>query len=365
MRVACVNQDPGIHPEFRKGSSVHVACVRNTLARLGASVVTIDSPGDGEVLAALEAAHRSAPLHLVYERYSLDAFNASRFARKAKVPHVLEVNEPLGDETAVYRGLATAVDRRRERKVFQDATRVVVVSTLLVEYCVARGAAPERIVVRPNSVDPDVFVPRDADDPVRLQYVPKGRFAIGYHGRLRPWHNIGLVVDATSDLLARGIDAHLVLLGEGAFLNHVEDRIPPERCSFVPWKPQEEAARIVAGFDTQPLTFSAQAPCYFSPLRLIESMSAGVVPVVPALGDLASEVKDGKSGLVYPADDRGALVAALERLARDPELRGRLARGAREHALTRTWAAYAAEILDLAAAGVGAKKGKTTKTRKK
>ncbi|HEX6885268.1 MAG TPA: glycosyltransferase family 4 protein [Planctomycetota bacterium] len=347
MRIVCLNQDAGIDPARKKGAAVHLAAMRAAFADLGHVVVPLD-PGDGasgeaRVEAELEAAHAAGGVDLVYERYALGKDRGARWCRARGVPLVLEVNAPLADEEARYRGgeIDPAVTAR-ERELFGTAALAIAVSSEVARYAVARGADAGRVHVRPNGVDTRRFRPRAPGDPVRARLVPGARFALGFHGRLRPWHGFGLFARAAARLLELGEPVHLVLVGEGEFEPALAAAgIPAERVTRIPWVEHAEIGPYVASFDALPLTYDPDAPCYFSPLKLAEAMACGVVPVLPPLGDLADAARDGMDALFYPAGDMEALVGALRGLIADPLLRARLARGAVESARTKSWSAIA------------------------
>jgi len=68
------------------------------------------------------------------------------------------------------------------------------------------------------------------------------------------------------------------------------------------------------------------------PVAIMEAFAAGLPVVATAVGGVPQQVVDGVHGFVVPPGDPDALAAALVRGAGDAELRGRLARAAREHA---------------------------------
>ncbi|MBK7877355.1 MAG: glycosyltransferase family 4 protein [Planctomycetes bacterium] len=353
MRVAHVNPDPGIAPGRKKGAAVHVEAMRRAFAARGAEVLELDVSDDRELHARLETEHRRAPIDVLYERHALARYACAEFAARAAIPHVIEVNAPLAEEEERYRGGRELVaERERERAAWRGAALVLAVSTDVGRYAVERGADAARVLVRPNAVDPELFRPRSPDDPVRERLVPAGRIAIGFHGRLRPWHNFERCVDAFVELVGRGHDLQLVLLGEGDFEAAWRGRVDPQRVSREAWLPHAEAARVVAAFDLLPLTYAPDAPCYFSPLKLLEAMACAAVPIVPDLGDLPAAVRDGSEGLVYRAGDQKALVAALERCLVDRELCAELGRGARRRAERQSWQDIAREVLEATCGGV-------------
>ena len=61
----------------------------------------------------------------------------------------------------------------------------------------------------------------------------------------------------------------------------------------------------------------------------LEAMRAGLVPVAARNGGAAQLIRDGIDGFLIDGDDIGSLRQVLERMARDPELRFRMARSAR------------------------------------
>lgn len=343
MRVVSLNQDRGIRPGGRKGAAVHLACLREALLAEGHDVFAVDEPDRGRATARLAELHGEAALDLIVERYALGGVSGARFARQHGVPLALEVNAPLLHEARAHRGLTETADLEdREREVYAAATRIVCVSTEVAESVHARGVDPRVVVVRPNAVDTTVFRPAPRAEP--------GPLVLGFHGRLRPWHGFERLVEVVRELLQRGLDVRLEIVGEGDFAPALAS-LPAERVSCHGWQPHPQLARFVSRFDVVLLSYDPDAPCYFSPLKLLESMAVGAVPVVPDLGDLSRAVSHGVDGLVYPARDLSAAVEAVESLAADDELRLTLAEAAVATAARHSWRGLAREIVSWARLG--------------
>jgi 2-deoxystreptamine N-acetyl-D-glucosaminyltransferase/2-deoxystreptamine glucosyltransferase len=62
----------------------------------------------------------------------------------------------------------------------------------------------------------------------------------------------------------------------------------------------------------------------------VEALASGTPVVATAVGGVPEVVRDGVNGLLVPPGSVDALAGALGRLVDDPELRDRLAAGARE-----------------------------------
>lgn len=346
MRVAHVNQDPGVKPGRAKGAAVHLDAMRTAFRALGHECFEFDEPDDGRVRGELEQAHARAPLDFIYERYALDARGAHDFASDRRLPLVLEVNAPLLDEDCKYRGRTlTGADVELETRVFSAASVVLAISNGVADYVQARGVSRGRILVRPNGVDAERFRPRASVSVRRRHGIPEDAFVIGFHGRLRPWHGFELLVEVFRKLVIAGERVHLLALGTGPFEEHLEGL--DEHTTVVPWMPQAECAELVACFDALPLTYGADAPCYFSPLKLLEAMACAAVPVVVNRGDLRAVVQHLRNGLVYRAGDALGLRQQLLTLLNDPGLRERLGSRATMTAAGRSWNALAHEVCEL------------------
>jgi glycosyltransferase involved in cell wall biosynthesis len=343
-RIASINQDPGIGPGRNKGAAVHLASMRKAFAALGYDVTAVDEPDGGSLERALRRQQGSEGLTLIYERYALGADRASRFARRHGIPVVLEVNAPLAQERARYRKKhETSAERERDRFVFANATLVVTVSSGVAEYARERGAAPERILVCPNGVDRELFNLSARASKTPLPGIAKHTTVLGFHGRERPWHGFGELVRVAGDLLERGHDIHFLVVGEGAF--EALQALPPSARTRLPWQPQERLAALLAHFDILPLAHRRDAPYYFSPLKLTEAMACGAVPVVPDLGDLATLVRHGQTGFVYPAGQPERLAELIGTLCSAVDERKAVGERAAAWASRQTWNSIARRIL--------------------
>jgi glycosyltransferase involved in cell wall biosynthesis len=346
--VLSVNQDAGISPGRAKGAAVHLKAMREAFCGLGAHCPVLDEPDDERLVRALERQLARGPIDLIYERYALGKSVAARFAARHGVPLVLEVNAPLADEQRRWRGGSDeAEDARQDAIAMGEACGVIAVSSDVADYAVGRGADAACVEVFPNGIDTKRFNTGVRQSIARESLVPAGRFAIGFHGRLRPWHGFDLLVEVAVEMLERGHDIHLLVVGEGDF--DALERLPEGRYTRIGWQPHEDIPRYVAAFDVLPLTYRPDVPCYFSPLKLMEAMACGVVPLVPYLGDLPRVVDHGRTGFVYSAGDGRQLLAQLEALAADRALLGDLGGGAADEARHHGWSRIAGFALQAAA----------------
>jgi glycosyltransferase involved in cell wall biosynthesis len=384
VRVAYVSTDAGVPVFGSKGASVHVQAVAGALARRGADVTLLSArfggvrpaaldrvavrrlpaPPKGDPVAREQAALAAnmdlvaallaaGPVDLIYERHALWSHAAMEHARAHGVPGVLEVNAPLVDEQARHRAL---VDRagaaRAAARAFAAASAIVAVSRPVADWVAERCPDGDRRVhVVPNGADPGRAL-RVADP----AHPPATRpCTIGFVGTLKPWHGVAGLVDAFDRLHARRGDARLLIVGDGPegpdLRRDVELRGCAERVWFTGAVTPASVPPLLAEMDVAVAPYPAIEPFYFSPLKVLEAMAAGLPVVASDVGDLGELVGDGVTGLLVPPGDASALAAALDRLAADPAERRRMGEAGRARVLAaHTWDHVVDRILAIAAA---------------
>jgi glycosyltransferase involved in cell wall biosynthesis len=366
MRIAYLCTDPGVPYAGTKGASVHVTELIGALAGEGAEVLALVSdvageaqlPPPGVVIEVLPgsrdrrgAAARVAEeparrqriqerledfgAEVLYERLALHSAAGSAAASQIGVPHVVELNAPLLEEAGRYRALEQRADAERlERATLMGADLVLAVSSPLAAY--ARGRGARRTEVLPNAVAierPPERRPVERKEPVAV-----------FAGRVRPWHGMETVVAAWRML---GDTApHLLVVGEPGSARTILDSVGAELTGTIP---HAQVPAILAKADIGLAPYAADAPEYFSPLKLFEYMAAGLAVVasdLPAVRDAVSE----RTAVLVPKGDPQALAAAVATLSVDFDRRRRLGEAGRVLvAAEHTWAHRARRVLAAAA----------------
>ncbi len=389
MRIAYLCTDPGVPVHGTKGAAIHVRELTRALLGLGHEVAVWALRAGGRApagyhvpvhtwpgwarrqadgvereLALLQDVRRFRRWfgdemagyrpHVIYERYSLYGTAGLGAARSYDVGLILEVNAPLSQEHARHRGLALpgAADAV-ERHVLTGADRLVAVSDAVAEWLAARGVAPGRVTVLANGVDVARFATADGSA-LRTQHGLDGSPTVGFVGSLKAWHGTADLVRAVARLRSAGRPVRLVVVGDGperpALNQLAHDLGLGEALVFAGAVPHEAIPGWLAALDVAVAPYPADGNAYFSPLKLFEYMAAGRPVVAAAVGQVPQVLRDGVTGLLYPAGDVAALAAALEQLLAEPALGARLGRAARAQAAAHhTWHSVASEVVALAA----------------
>ena len=248
-------------------------------------------------------------------------------ARWAKVPFVLWATIWAHPRTAAH-----ALSYLPLRALYRDADAIATYGTHVSAYVRAKGARGA-VVEAPQSVD-DAFwsAPAQPERRAPFQALFAGRLARekGVCVLLDAWWLAGFAAPSTALVLAGDGPIRARAAAGGA---HAEGAVGPERLR-----------NFYAGSDVVVVP-SVPARDFLEPWGLVvnEAFDQGV-PVIAtdAVGAAAGGlVEHERTGLVVPAQDAGALAAALRRLHGDPELRARLGANAREAVRTHSHSAWA------------------------
>lgn len=156
---------------------------------------------------------------------------------------------------------------------------------------------------------------------------PEGQVQIVHCGRLSPEKNPGLSIGALRELVGRGVDAHLTVLGHGPMREELMEEYAGLPVTFHEYiSGRRELAEVLGRAD---LAISP-GPVETFGLAALEALACGVPVVCPDEGALAEVV--GPAGAVAPSRPEAFADAAQEVLAR-----GDLTRTAREQAERFNW----------------------------
>jgi len=354
MRITYVCADPGVPVFGVKGASVHVQEMLRAFQRRGDQVelvcarqggeppadlraVRLHEVGDDDAAVAAELMARP-DVELVYERYSLAGRAGMAHAAALCVPGVLEVNSPLIDEQQRHRTLADRGAAERVLRVAVAGASTVACVSEPVAHWVRGLTSATNLVVAPNGVDVARVRPATRS--------PDGPFTVGFVGSFKPWHDLETLLEA----VALTPDVRLLLVGDGPTREQCELRVrKPDltgRVDFTGSRPPAEIPQLLHQMHVGVATTPSDAGGYFSPLKVLEYLAAGLPVAATRTGPVETLVTDDYDALLVPAGDVPSLAAALGRLRDDGALRARLGAAARRTALGRTWDSVLERVLD-------------------
>lgn len=380
MRIAYVCADPGIPVFGQKGCSIHVQEVIRAFQQQGATVelfaVRWGDPPPAD-LADLKL-HRlppipkgetgfreqvalainpdlsielelSGPFDLIYERYSLWSYSAMEFAQSQGIPGILEVNAPLIEEQAEYRGLVHRDQAERvAARAFRAAKKIVAISEEVKAYLSRWGIDPKVQVIF-NGVNHHRFAA-----PLSPA-MPKAHdmFTVGFVGSLKPWHGLSHLVNAFAQLHQRVPQARLLIVGDGpkrdSLKADLEQRGLLTLTHLTGAVALDQIPPFLAAMDVAVAPYPANLNFYFSPLKVMEYLAAGLPLVSSDVGQLSHLLSHGETGWLCPPGDDVAFAGALEQFWYSPALRRQIGSAGRQYILTHhTWEKVVEQIVAMA-----------------
>jgi glycosyltransferase involved in cell wall biosynthesis len=225
----------------------------------------------------------------------------------------------------------TSVFKEVERSLARSSDVLVAVSPEVRDELVEAGIAPREKfeVIRLGIPLEERLGDETADlDYRRLYGIAEDAFVVGWVGRMTAVKDTDAVLDIVRAARERGVDAALVMVGDGPDRMRLEqlahDLGIARSTYFVGY--QSEVAGYYRLFDA----FLLPSVNEGTPVSAIEALAAGTPVVATRVGGVPDVVRDGVDGfLVEPGDTHGA-AERLATLASDPALRARLGAAGRD-----------------------------------
>ncbi len=284
-------------------------------------------------------------IDFIYQRYNRFNWAGVALSVVTGLPLALEFN---GSEVWVSRRWDPVGQiwllKRFERLNLRAADFIFVVSDVERHNLLGAGVEDERIRVNPNGVDTDEFKPDSGGRQVRRSLGVDDKIVIGFLGTFGPWHGAPVLAEAATKVDER-TGCHFLFIGDGdqrpvaeAIIEKADKR---DRATFTGRIAHAEVPAYLDACDilASPHVESTDGSEFFgSPTKLFEYLAMARPVVASRIGQIADVIEDGKTGVLVEPGNAAALAQAIERLAKDADLRSRLGVAARQMVSERfTW----------------------------
>ena len=257
-------------------------------------------------------------------------------ARLAGRPFVYNIRDlypdmAIGGDIVRPNGWASRWEKMH-RNALKRAARVIVLGDDMRNRILAKGVAPERVVVVRDGTSLPVSMPLQSD-PV-VQEIRSGfPFVVLHAGNLGFYGAWGTLLKAAEML--RNENAALVFVGDGANRASLEaSAAGSPNVRFLPFRPFEQVPHVMMAGDAHIVTIKRGLEGVVVPSKLYSILAAGrpVLAVAPDSSDAARIVTESGCGLAADPDDPAAVAKAICDLRSDPARLCEMGRRARETA---------------------------------
>lgn len=218
---------------------------------------------------------------------------------------------------------------RDHRSKMADAKFVACVTRPLQNDVLAlTGKSPEEVPVIRMGVDTSVFKPleREGGNP--------GKLTLLTVARLNPSKGIDHALRAIAQAKQKGLEITYLVAGEGPDRERLEALIKELRLEsnvrLLGTTGESEVISLLQHSDAFILPSVGLGEA--APVSVMEAMSCGLPVICSRIGGTPDMISDGIDGFLTPQKDEAAILAAIERLTNDLDLRSRIGRTARVRA---------------------------------
>jgi glycosyltransferase involved in cell wall biosynthesis len=236
-----------------------------------------------------------------------------------------------------FNAVATFGFRMLERQLARMTTKLVAVSPEVRDDLVRLGVAPEsKFAVVRLGIDLPQRVGANAHtrtETRRVLGLGADTFVVGWVGRMTAVKRTDLVIRGFRALVDRGVDARLLLIGDGPDRDGLErlahDAGVIKQCLFLGY--QQDVARFYDAMDALLLPSVNEG----TPVSVIEALAAERPAVATRVGGTPDVVRDGVDGFLVDSAEPVELADRLAELALDPVRRAAMGASGRARVLER------------------------------
>lgn len=274
-----------------------------------------------------------------------------------KKPFVLELSDLTWEWSNVHQSKVSRsmikLYKYIQKSIVKKADRIIA-TPFIKDYCVDIGINSNKIDIIPCGAEVNIFNKNvDCSDVIR-KYELEGFNIIMYTGSLYKAFGISDLIDAIYLVLKKHKNTKLVLVGNyiqrdmDEFIGKIGKYGIKDNVIFVELQPYSEIPKFINASDICVNPFPGSLICRAgSPVKVFEYMLCGKPVVHSDLECVEDVVIDGKTGLLYEADNVQELANKINILIESPELRKQLGDASEKLILEKyTWDKLGNQLID-------------------
>lgn len=297
---------------------------------------------------------QSKDVDFLYERTSWMSYGGLLASKKMDIPLILEFNgDPLLDlrsKGQIPGGIQLAISRSLFRFTLHRADHLIASGQGWKNNLIEKWKiSPEKISVVENGTILVNLLRRENLANFQ-EKSSNSQIKIAYLGGFYPWHGTKIAVKAFQRLICEGINAQLIMIGDGSDLEDVKNLATSlgmeDKVMFTGALPPEKYGEILAICHIGLSPYCGWSE--FSGLKLFDYKAAGLAIIASGQNGQPKTLVHNKTGLIVPPCDEKALISAMKILTQDHNLTATLGQQARFEAEAKhTWRHSAENIINI------------------
>lgn len=256
---------------------------------------------------------------------ALNGLAALRVGKKYNIPVNYEIRAFWEDASASHGtcnegDLRYTLSKSLETYVVKNADSVTTICDGLKQDLISRGIEPEKITLIPNAVDISKFSgPCEANSELIDKLNLRNMTVLGFIGSFYDYEGLDVLVSAMHSIIARVPNACLLLVGGGpqddALKAQAEKKMLGDRVIFtgrVPHEKVQDYYNLVDIF-VYPRK-KMRLTDLVTPLKPLEAMAQHKLVAASDIGGHRELIEDGKTGMLFEADNPVALAKKIAEL---------------------------------------------------
>lgn len=247
-----------------------------------------------------------------------------------RVPFVYNLQDIFPDSlagTGLARkgGFVWKIGRMVENFTYRNADKIIVISQDFKKNIMAKGVPEDKIVVVYNWVDQNAVkdIPRSENKLFAMYDLDPSKFYVTYNGNIGLTQNMDMLMEVAKALESND-DIHFVLVGNGAYLEQVQQIVAERNMSNVhllPFQPYEDISHVFSLGDVSLVISKPGVGENSVPSKTWSIMSASR-PVLANFdeNELKTIIEENNCGIFTKAGDKVAFTDAILKLYNDREL---------------------------------------------
>jgi glycosyltransferase involved in cell wall biosynthesis len=179
----------------------------------------------------------------------------------------------------------------------------------------AKGVGGDKIRIFPRGVDIERFHPSKRNGFLEGRIQGKNVTKLLYVGRVSREKNLEVLTRVFKKLTEQQAAVHLVMVGDGPYLEEMQQDLAGTPCTFTGYLHGEDLAHAYASCDL--FIFPSTTDTFGN--VVLEAQASGIPVIVTDSGGPQENVQDGKTGLIIRGDSEENLLKAIKSLLTHPE----------------------------------------------